>query len=132
MGNASAVGALVDGFGKPSATYVWNQGERSLIGVVLEPVAAEYRLTVKGSTLPQLDPLTVTGKVNGTSVGTAVFGKHSTEAYWSVPPNTLRPGLNSVEFSYPKTIKPSDLKPNSKDDRPLAVRFSHVGLAPAR
>jgi hypothetical protein len=132
MGDSSAVGTLVEGFGKPSATYVWNQGERSLLGIVLEPTPADYRLTVRASTLPQLDPLTVTGKVNGTSVGTAVFTKHSTEANWSVPASALRSGLNSVEFSYPKTIKPSDLKPNSKDDRPLAVRFNHIELAPTQ
>lgn len=132
MGAPSAVGALVDGFGRPSATHVWNQGERSILGVVLEPVAGDYRLSVRGSTLPQLDPLTVTAKVNGTSVGAAVFGRHSTEASWSVPVSALRSGLNRIELNYPKTIKPSDLKPGSKDDRPLAVRFKYVGLKPAR
>jgi hypothetical protein len=128
---APAVGTLIEGFGKPAATYVWNQGERSTLGVVLAPVAADYRLTVKASTLPQLDPLTVTGKINGTSVGTAVFEKQATEANWSVPASALRAGLNRIEFTYPKTIKPSDLKPNSKDDRPLAVRFKTIELKPA-
>ena len=132
MGTASAVGALVDGFGTPSASHVWNHGERSLLGVVLQPVAGDYRLTVKASTLPQLDPLTVTGKVNGTSVGTVVVERYAAEVSWPVPASVLRAGINRIEFSYPKTLKPSDLKPNSKDDRPLAVRFKQIALKPAR
>jgi hypothetical protein len=131
MGTDSA-GSLIDGFGRPAPTHVWNDGELSTLGVMLTPVSGrDYQLTVRASTLPQLDPLDVTSKVNGTSVGTAIVGKHANDVTWSVPASALRAGLNRVEFSYPATLKPSELKPTSKDDRPLAVRFNKLTLRPA-
>jgi hypothetical protein len=126
-----AAGSLVDGFGKPSSTHVWNHGSSSTLGVVLAPAAnKDYRLTVRGSTLPRLAPLNVSAKVNETAVGTASFTQHAGTGAWSVPASALRPGLNRVEFRYPATVKASDRRPDSKDNRPLALRFTNVGLAP--
>ena len=127
-----AAGTLVEGFGRPAAAYVWNHGPNSTVGVALTPAGSEYRLAVKASTLPHLDPLVVSAKVNGSSVGEASFAKRASVGTWTVPAGALRPGLNQIEFAYAKTLKPSDLKPNSKDDRPLALRFVNLDLEPAQ
>jgi hypothetical protein len=128
---AEAPGTLLDGFGKPAASYVWSSGEHSALGVVLAPVAAkDYTLSVSASSLAQLDPLNITATVNGTPVGASVLHKRSSEATWAVPAAALRAGLNRVEFTYPTTLKPSELKPTSKDHRELAVRYTRLSLQP--
>ena len=124
------VGTLVDGFSKPSGDSAWSDGDSSTVGFVLAPEPKEYRLAIRGSALSRLAPLTVTAKVNGKDLGTAQFEKRTEERTWSVPANTLVPGLNRIEFSYPATARPSEYNPKSNDKRALALRFYDLSLQP--
>ncbi len=125
-----AVGHLIDGFANIAGRRVWSYGPHSTIGVALEPAPKPYRLIVRGSALAALAPLTVSSKVNGTDIGSATFTAKVAESTWTVPAKVLRSGINRIELSYSKTARPTDLDPNAKDNRPLAVRFSNVELIP--
>jgi hypothetical protein len=125
-------GSWVDGFSKPQGGSIWSDGAQSVMGMVLAPASVDYRLTVKGKAMPNIAPLTVSAKINGTDVGSAVVVRKLAEATWSVPAKALRAGLNRIEFSYASTGRPSDFNPESKDNRALAVRFSTVSLRPSR
>jgi hypothetical protein len=129
---SEAVGRLIDGFANPEGESVWSIGPRSSIGVVLAPLAAPYRLTVRGIALADLDPVAVRGQINGTDIGSADFTRKMAESSWNVPAHVLRPGLNRVEFSYSKTGQPANFDPQSQDKRLLAVRFARVALVPER
>jgi hypothetical protein len=59
------------------------------------------------------------------------FDRKATESSWTVPANVLRSGLNKIEFLYARTAVPAELDPQSKDRRPLALRFAEMDLAPA-
>jgi hypothetical protein len=130
--NAAGEGNWIEGFSKPSGNTRWSDGPRSVVGVVLAPRAGDYQLVVRGSALWRIAPLTVSAKVNGTDVGTAVFAKKETESAWNVPAKAMRAGLNRIEMTFPSTHRPSDLDSKSKDKRALALRFSGVSLRPAQ
>lgn len=125
-----AAGTMIDGFSSPSRDSVWSVGLRSTLGVVLSTAEGNYRLKVRGAAISKLAPLTVSVRVNGKDVGTGLFEKKLTRAEWAVPANTLQPGVNRIEFSYPHTATPAEYNPKSQDNRPLALRFHHVMLQP--
>jgi hypothetical protein len=129
MGEES-VGHLVEGFANRSGRSVWSLGPRSVVGVALAPAAGSYRLTVRGTALPTLSPLSVACKVNGKDVGSAEFERKGSSSSWAVPANALRAGANRIEFTYAKTAVPSELDPKSADQRELALRFSELSLVP--
>jgi hypothetical protein len=129
MGEES-VGHLVEGFANRSGRSVWSVGPRSVVGVALAPAAGPYRLTVRGTALPTLSPLSVSCKVNGKNIGSGEFERRSTSSSWTVPPDVLHPGANRIEFTYAKTAVPSKLDPKSEDNRELALRFSELSLVP--
>jgi hypothetical protein len=127
-----AIGMLLEGFSKPGGESSWSDGPRSVLAIPLAPEPVDYRLTVRAGALSRLAPLTVTAKVNGTDLGTAVFAKKVTENSWAVPAKTIKAGPNRVEFSYPETARPTEYNPNSQDTRLLALRFYNVALQPDR
>jgi hypothetical protein len=129
MGQAS--GHLIDGFSKPDARSVWSEGKRSVVGGVLQPAAGAYGLDVRCAAYPPIAPVTVQVQVNGKEIGTAAVDKKDAEVSWAIPENVLRAGPNEITFEYSQTGQPSKLKPGSKDERELAIRFFSIDLAPA-
>jgi hypothetical protein len=129
MGDAG--GHLVDGFSKPDARSVWSQGKRSVVGGVLRPAAGSYGLDVRCAAYPPIAPVSVQVRVNGQEIGSASVGKKAADVSWAVPANVLRAGLNELAFEYSQTGQPSKLKPGSKDERELSIRFFSIDLAPA-
>ena len=129
MGTGAA-GSMIDGFAGPARDSVWSTGLRSTLGVVLAKAEGNYRLKVRGAAISKLAPMTVSATVNGKALGTGLFEKKLTSAEWAVPANTLQAGINRIEFSYPQTATPSEYNPNSRDNRPLALRFHQVTLRP--
>jgi hypothetical protein len=128
-----AVGKLVDGFSKPSGTSVWSEGKRSVLGVVLTPKpATQYRVSVRANALSRIAPLTVSARVNGMAVGSAVFEKKAATSTWSVPASALHTGVNEVELDYPQTASPAEYNAESKDKRSLALRLYSVNIEPAQ
>lgn len=127
-----AIGTLLEGFSKPGGESAWSDGARSVLALPLAPEPKDYRLTVRAGALSRLAPLTVTARVNGTELGTAVFAKKVTENSWAVPAKAMQSGANRVEFSYAETARPTEYNPNSQDKRLLALRFYSVALQPER
>jgi hypothetical protein len=125
-----SAGHLVEGFAIPESRFVWSNGQRSIIGGVLEPASGPYELTVRGSAYSPLAPISVQVSVNGKSVGSATVTKRPDDIAWQIPAGVLRAGTNQLAFEYSNTGQPSKLKPGSKDDRALAMRFISVNLAP--
>lgn len=125
-----SAGHLIEGFAMPEPRFVWSNGPRSVIGGVLAPAAGPYELIVVGSAYAHIAPIDVKLLVNGKSVGSAAVSKKSADIVWEIPAGALRAGPNRLAFEYSKTGQPSKLKPGSKDDRLLAMRFVSVSLAP--
>lgn len=125
-----ASGAMIEGFSGPSRDAVWSNGLRSSLGILLSRAEGNYRLKVRGSAISKLAPLTVSARVNGRDLGTGLFQKKLSTAEWAIPANSLQAGVNRIEFSYPQTATPSEYNPNSRDNRPLALRFQQVTVQP--
>jgi len=128
--HTESAGHLIEGFAIPESRFVWSNGPRSVIGGVLAPAAGPYELTVLGSAYSHIAPIDVRLSVNGKSIGSAAVTKKSEDIVWEIPSGALRAGPNQFAFEYSKTGQPSKLKPGSKDDRSLAMRFVSVSLAP--
>lgn len=125
-----SAGHLIEGFAMPESRFVWSNGQRSVLGGVLAPAASPYELTVLGSAYSHIAPIDVQLSVNGKNIGSAAVTKKSEDIVWPIPAGVLRAGANQFAFEYSKTGQPSKLKPGSKDDRSLAMRFVSVSLAP--
>jgi hypothetical protein len=125
-----AVGSLIEGFSRPSRDSVWSHGLRSVVGVVLAPSAADYRLKVEAAAISKLVPLSVSVKVNGKDVGSDLAQKKVSELSWGIPAKVLQNGVNRIEFSYPQTATPSEYDTKSTDNRPLALRFHRLTIQP--
>lgn len=123
-------GHLIEGFSMPEAQFTWSDGPRSVIGGVLNPASGAYELSIRGSAYAQIAPINVQLTVNGKAVGGATVSKKSEDIVWQIPGPSLRNGVNELAFEYSKTGQPSTLKPGSKDERSLAMRFVSVALAP--
>jgi hypothetical protein len=128
LGDAS--GHLVAGFSKPDARSVWSEGKRSVVAGVLQPAAGAYTLDVRCAAYPPLAPVTVQARVNGQEIGSASVSQKASDVSWAVPAGVLRAGPNELAFEYSQTGQPSKLKPGSKDERELAIRFFSIDLSP--
>jgi hypothetical protein len=128
---AETSGLLIDGFYNLERGWLrWSRGNRSLWGAVLKPSGAPYRLTVRAACSSHVMPLSVTARVNGRDVGAAEFSSKMRDVTWNVPSGALTSGINRVELSYPKTVKPNEFG-RSKDARDIAIRIARLDLAPA-
>jgi hypothetical protein len=123
-------GHLIEGFSIPEARFAWSSGPHSVIGGVLNPASGPYELTVRGSAYAHIAPVSVQLTVNGKAVGSASVSKKSEDIVWQIPANVLRAGTNELAFDYSKTAQPATLKPGSKDQRALAMRFVSIALTP--
>jgi hypothetical protein len=125
-------GHLVEGFSGAGSRSVWSVGPRSVIAGVLAPLPKPYQLDVRSSAYHPLVPLTVTLRVNGTNVGTAIVNKKAEDASWTIPAKVLRAGANEFVFEYQQTAQPSKQNPDNKDERELAMRYYSLSLLPKK
>jgi hypothetical protein len=128
MGAATS-GLLIDGFHVSERNKRWSKGEKSVIGVVLEPRKSPYLLKVRGASFRGLGTVETKAIVNGKDIGSAEFKTKFDLVTWQIPAGILTSGLNRIELVYSKMTKPS-ASGKSKDKREIAVSIARVAVEP--
>jgi hypothetical protein len=133
VGAVGVRGRLIRGYhgkeGEGHQAVTWSAGLRTRVGLLLSPSNTGYELALDGDAFGPLQPLEVSAVVNSRSIGTARVEK-GPRTVFQVPPGVLTPGLNIVEFAYPKAVRPADTIQGSQDQRDIAVRISAVSVRP--
>jgi hypothetical protein len=128
MGAATS-GLLIDGFHESERNKRWSRGDKSVIGVVLEPRKSPYLLKVRGASFRELGTLETKAIVNGKDIGSAEFKPKFDFVTWQIPAGVLTSGQNRIELVYSKTGKPSK-DGKSKDKRDIAVSIARIAVEP--
>jgi hypothetical protein len=133
VGVVGVRGSLIRGYhgkeGDGPQAGTWSAGLRTRVGLLLSPASTKYELALDGHAFGPLQPMDVEAVINSKSIGTATLDK-GPRSVFPIPPGLLTPGLNIVEFVYPKSVKPADTLKGSQDGRDLAIRISAVSVAP--
>ncbi len=109
---------------------VWSRGLRSTMGIMLAPVAKSYELKIRAYSFTAVAPLLVQAEVNGKIIGSTPVSVKLGEVVFKLPKGALVYGANQVSLIYPKTGRPADNNPQSRDNRDLAIRFFGMTLKP--
>jgi hypothetical protein len=109
--------------------WAWSEGLRSTVGVLLDPLSGGYKLKLHAAALDSLAPLEIDVRINDKQVGPIEIGGLG-EHTLDVPDGILATGANIMELRYPRSARPSEVAPGSKDDRDLAIRLYALGLVP--
>lgn len=111
-------------------TYAWSRGEYSEVEGIIASPRTPYVLQTLAEAVPGQTPHDTRVVVNGDLVGVLKFSPKWATQRLLIPRAALRKGKNVVRFEYGAVVKPSMVKPDSRDDRELAVRFRRIELTP--
>jgi hypothetical protein len=132
LGVAAARRHLGDGWSSDSAeggrSVVWSDGASSRIELELLLEAPGYLLTVQARAFEGAAPVVAAVSLNGQYVGELSFSSAWSERSLAIPRARLRDGLNRLELSYSRTVRPTSLAPGSEDNRQLALIVDGVSL----
>lgn len=101
---------------------VWSEGRQSKILIAIPFVASGYSIAFEGQYL---------GGEEATSIylnGTHIADKSLNNATLSIPDGIIRKGANYITLVHTNIQKPSDLNPNSTDDRDLKYRLHSLKI----
>ncbi|HSF17059.1 MAG TPA: hypothetical protein VLK65_16030 [Vicinamibacteria bacterium] len=105
--------------------FRWTVGSTSTILVPLK-VARDYNLTLELDPYGPTSPNHVMLAVNGHALPLQLASKRS-QMSWRIPARVWSRGVNQLQFSMEKALRPSELS-SSPDSRPLGAAFFRIDL----
>jgi hypothetical protein len=130
MNDPAAAGQLLKGvYGIESGSWRWTAGHFSLL--FRRPPGAEQKgakltlgLTVPGVVLQKLPSVSLTASINGSKLGSAVYGQPGSFVFTAdVGPALLAGNDITVDFALDRSIPP-----NGRDGRELGIILTSAGL----
>jgi hypothetical protein len=109
----------------------WSMGRESTLGFFLqEPQAVRMELNLMPFVPPSAPPQAMSVTLNGLNLGEIALAPRPEWRTYSlgVPASAVRPGFNSMRFTYRYARAPRDVAAGLVDARELAVAFSRVVL----
>ncbi len=92
------------------------------------PLHLALRLWPYAGTLPGQ---AVRGLVGGHELGWVRLGAGAHELGAPIPAGALRPGTNLLVLQFARAVAPAEVRPGSRDRRPLAAALDWIEIAPA-
>jgi hypothetical protein len=134
LGPVKASATLVSGYygreGTGPDAFSWSEGKRTRVGLLLKPLNVDYELNIEGAAYGPVQPLEMKALVNGHAIGSSKVSAGPRSSF-KVPAGSFVTGMNTVDLVYSRSIRPSQVNPNSKDERELAMRILRVGARPS-
>lgn len=133
MADPAVSSQLLDGFYRIEENS-WRWAARNF-SVALKPPAGaaerggrlRVRLYLSADELQKLGPLTLTGTIDGKSIGNRTFNNAGTFDFtWNLAPETLDTNILPVQFCFDKAMTPAD------DKRELAAVMLGIAILPGQ